>query len=350
MRLADDDNALALLESRTKARGYRLRGASETPNRYGLAGNRRVGNGEDQPGSVPSMVPIRRYACNWLAYLAGGGLVLTIWKQLKREHPKPTGEGTRGAQENKETAKPKPLSHRYSNYDHPSEEEHRTAEQFNWRKGNTLNVLIAAGAIVAAIFAIGSFCESKRQADIAQKTLVQTTRAWLDISVDAKTISLDWPHGQDATFLLTVTATNKGNSPASYVFLHPQVFFDKRIIINAGENIVLNSCNIPFPGRMVFPTSSTDMTFEAILKKEEIQDAREIIAKANKKGVSDVNKLTVTLLACVSYRITGDTKLHHSGRLYLLGGMQDPWSMNIEESLPNGSVRLQERPSEEYSD
>jgi hypothetical protein len=113
-----------------------------------------------------------------LVILATTVLASAVWRSLKGEHQETANELESHTEDHPQSSKAKfPPSQRYADYTHPTEHEHRTAEQFNWRKANRLNIFIAVAAGIAALFAAGSFVETRRQADAADATLRETRTA-----------------------------------------------------------------------------------------------------------------------------------------------------------------------------
>lgn len=164
------------------------------------------------------MVPIRRHARDWLAHVARGGLVLTvIWRSRKGE---PNGASRENYPE--EGRKKQAPGHRYKDYEHSTDEEHRTAEQYNWGRQNVLSAITTIAAIGAAVFAFKTFIETRRQADIAKDSLIAATRPWVQISsVKPISVAVDGP--------LIVIGTdfrvkNIGHSSAEAIFVTGDVF------------------------------------------------------------------------------------------------------------------------------
>jgi hypothetical protein len=120
-------------------------------------------------------------------------LVSAVSRSLKRKCQETSNELERYTDDQPRNPKLKvPLSRRYADYDHPTEHEHRTAEQFNWRNANRLNVFIAVAAGVAAIFAAGSFYETRRQADLASKALIASQDAAEAARMQAENMDRPW--------------------------------------------------------------------------------------------------------------------------------------------------------------
>ena len=92
------------------------------------------------------------------------------WPPLLKTKPKPSYEHG----ESNEEPKHMPPGNIYEHYNHSSEGEHRTAEQFNWRWQNTLTKITILFAATVAFFAIKTYGETKRQADAACKAYEPT--------------------------------------------------------------------------------------------------------------------------------------------------------------------------------
>ena len=163
---------------------------------------------------MTSVAPVRRYARDWLTYLAGAGLVLVAFL----DGPTWKGQETSArdhcnADYKMESAKPKPPGHRYNCYEHPTEEQHRTAEQFSWRNSLVLNVGIAIAAAFTVLFAAGTYWQTRKQTDIASKQLtiaLGADRAW--ISPIGATVNNSPSVGEPLS--LSVDYQNTGRSPA----------------------------------------------------------------------------------------------------------------------------------------
>ena len=157
--------------------------------------------------------------------LIGFLLILAdLWKG------KPKGAADRG--QPSQGAKKKTPGHRYKGRDHPTEEEHRTAEQYNWRRENILAFLTTLFAAGAVVFAFKTFVQTKRQADIAQTALVASTRARLKITaVSNVVLNAAGEHGVVAWFTSIVNYRNYGQSPAENINFTPHIF-----VVGAGPS------------------------------------------------------------------------------------------------------------------
>lgn len=118
-----------------------------------------------------------------------------------------------------------------------SDTRHKRGEVWYWRITGTAAVLATVGTLAAAAFAYGAYdaalesvAEARRQADIAQQTLVASTRARLKLTAitDARaTRSTDFPV---AWFTFKPTFKNFGQTPAQNIAFSTHVF-----VIGTGE-------------------------------------------------------------------------------------------------------------------
>lgn len=112
-----------------------------------------------------------------------------------------------------------------------SEERHRRREYLYWWVTGAAAVAATVGTVAAAIFAygayeaaLGSAAEAKRQADIAQRALVASTRALLKITSIENVTATKAEGIPVAWFNATATYKNFGQSPAQNIFLSLHVF------------------------------------------------------------------------------------------------------------------------------
>ena len=138
-------------------------------------------------------------------------LLIVLFSKRKRKQQ--SEKGAASSNQSNGTRKPCPPSERYHHYSHPTEEQHRTAEEFSWRSSYRLNTFIALVAVLAAFFAAGSFCETKRQANIAQNALNSQDRAW----IGAPKIVVNADTSGHYTFPLTFQ--NVGKTPTAELFI-----------------------------------------------------------------------------------------------------------------------------------
>lgn len=118
-------------------------------------------------------MPLRRIATVLLAV----SVLVVSWLLGTGENQTQTAPESENAQQR---SKKKPPGYRYSHYDHPTEEQHRTAEQFAWKAAKNLGVWTGVAASVAALFAVWTWVETKRQADTADLALVAVQRAYVE--------------------------------------------------------------------------------------------------------------------------------------------------------------------------
>jgi len=108
--------------------------------------------------------------------LAGLVLIVSWLLGAGKNQTQATPQSENAQQRSKE----KPPGYRYSHYDHPTEEQHRTAEQFAWKTAKNLGVWTGVAASIAAFFAVWTWVETKRQADTADLALVAVQRAYVE--------------------------------------------------------------------------------------------------------------------------------------------------------------------------
>ena len=70
-------------------------------------------------------------------------------------------------------------SYRFRNYRHANEDEHRTAEQYFWRRSFWLSVATTLAAVTAAIFAVLGWQQARHQTNDAHESLVLSEAAFV---------------------------------------------------------------------------------------------------------------------------------------------------------------------------
>lgn len=115
-------------------------------------------------------------------------------------------------------------AHRYRDYEHSSEGEHRTAEQKNWVFTKYINILIAGIAVIAAFFAGWTWFETRDQARTAAGQLalaksqeVKQLRAYLSIEP-----GIIENFGANQVPTIHVRSNNFGQTPGSNVEVQVQ--------------------------------------------------------------------------------------------------------------------------------
>jgi hypothetical protein len=181
------------------------------------------------------MVLIRRHARHWVAYVAGGGLVLILSligrhsKKVKgKSDPAPEQSNSKIASEEVRQRRKHSPSHRYRHYRHPSEDEHRTFEQLVWVGSFFLALLTAIATLTAASFAIGAYNASwqavraaQEQTFIAKGALISSNRPWIKVT-DLKVARLEVT--PDYVSLTThISVKNVGASPAARTFIKTEL-------------------------------------------------------------------------------------------------------------------------------
>jgi hypothetical protein len=109
----------------------------------------------------------------------------------------------------------------YEQYEHSTDGQHRTAEQYNWRRQNMLTFFTTVAAIFAAVFAFKTFIQAKRQADIAQNALIASSRPWVR-TIDATVTKLEVQKDQVFAWV-DFSYKAIGPSPATAVMISPKL-------------------------------------------------------------------------------------------------------------------------------
>lgn len=108
---------------------------------------------------------------------------------------------------------------RYKQYEHSDEPEHRTAEQYNWRRQNALSLLVIIFSGSAAIFTAKTYLETKRQADISYESFVESNRPIIAINI--------YGIGSVPSFQIV----NVGTKPAYIEMVQMRMDFDKKVLM-----------------------------------------------------------------------------------------------------------------------
>lgn len=213
-------------------------------------------------------------------------------------------------------------SHRYKRYNHPSEEEHRTAEQYNWRYGNSLNALIFIAASVAAIFAGLTYYQTRRQADIAQDALFASVRPWMEIEDIEPASGVRWD-ASGASIAFDYKIKNVGHSPAiavdvqgelyPYAFKGPTPQVETMRFCRQSE-----SWFPPSAARfgILFPDQSTSGGAGYVATMADIDRQRQSIAEENHVAIDSVKiSPMLSIIICVNYMMQGSEKIYQTGRM-----------------------------------
>ena len=262
-------------------------------------------------------------------------------------------------------------SKRYRHQFHGTDEQHRTAEEYNWRITTALNSIIALGAVIAAVFTIKTFSAissqtqavwqtvregqkvlsaanlqaqaaqaqvavSEEQNRIATRALISSNRAWLRLTVSSNQASLSWLDNI-AELNVNPELQNIGQGPALDVILTAELeiggsIVDTRTIQNycqtmAGEGPTL------FPGEPYLPDHQ-----DIVLKPWILEH---YLDRYRNNGDLSKNILPLNLLVCARYNLPGDPVPHYTGRAFnvrdTLGGAGYSY---VYQTLPVGSVIL----------
>ena len=231
---------------------------------------------------------------------------------------------------------PKPPSKRYGHYKHASAEEHRTAEQFNWRYSLFLNVGIAVAAAATVVLSVGTYLATKDQAKSARIT----NRAWVRVEVEPASLSLTW-NNHVPQLQGKIVATNEGNSPAIDVQVFGKLFVLGSGDVRSDRNLIENLCQgYPFAGNILF-------------MKDQITSDRFVpvitgvtLPKSMPKGSVP---FPMTVAVCGVYGIVGDTDLHSIARVYHVGVGDPDRVPNLDENVPAHGIALGREIDGEYA-
>jgi len=206
---------------------------------------------------------------DWLSVWVALFLVLTLLALGKLEIRQTRDQKrTAGKSQNPPDSQHQPvaLQHATAQQKHPTEAEHRSAEQAYWERHlETRNRIDWIGWVAltfsafAAVGVILSFYETWRQADIAQATLIQSTRAWINVSVDPASLLLTWDEAERPTAKVMIKGTNEGNSPALDTEVFPVLFFPQGGAATVIRNRIRELCSgSAMVGNIVFIKDSID--------------------------------------------------------------------------------------------
>lgn len=249
-------------------------------------------------------------------------------------------------------------NHTTADQKHPTEEEHRSAQQAYWdRRIKAQNrvdwvawVTLGFSALATA-GVILSFRETQRQADIAQSALIQTNRAWINVTVEPANISLKWTNTEHPTMEAMITGTNEGNSPAIDVQVFPVLVMPQSGQAIAIRNRVRGYCSgYEFLGNIVFIKDKIDQSWVVTLNDKSIDGWISRVKRAVAPGAPIV--VPLSLIICTAYKIVGDNATHHIARIYDIVTMTSghPVTPFLGIDLPFGQVVLERHIDAEYAD
>ena len=264
--------------------------------------------------------------------------------------PDKSDSSQKDCSETQDTGGPSPPGQVYEHYRHPTEGEHRTAEQFNWRYSYRLNVGIAVAAALAAAFACLTYLQTKRQADYAAASLLQANRAWVDVQIDESSIEIDWTK-PEPMISAKITSRNVGGSPA----INSSAFAILLLTPRGSEQDIYDEVRLHCSGKQrignilfmqetrTFPIRTTDSDEDIVRMVKDIKSA-----VGDKRSFA--TPLSIAL--CARYKIVGSDTVHQTARLFAITdeGSLVARYVKFGEVIAKGSVHIRPEFQGEYAD
>ncbi len=235
---------------------------------------------------------------------------------------------------------------RFNDTEHATEEEHRTAEQYNWRLYNRISGATVFFAAIAAFYAYQSYTEARRQAneserqtEIARKAFIAGNRAWLDLSVEI--ISDLEPQIDGEHIAVRVKSQNFGHSPALNVVVRME-FYPSPLSDGAPGKALERGCHrgddeyllsVTRQGRVIVPGAPSEWTISDTASDDDIDRAIQSITQGSKKPFTVLPVMFV--LICETYRTPEDGRPHQTAiwRQVVRRSFRDP---NEQMALERG--------------
>ena len=266
---------------------------------------------------------------------------------------------------------------RHENASHATDEEHRTAEEYQWRIDGHMAKLTTLFAFVAVVL---TYCtlqatqeqvsdghlalgEARKQTNIAQENLIATTRAWIHLSIDPSSMSANWvPAGLDIQ--IPVIQDNQGNSPALAEAVQPFLFMSLEVGPNF-KQIVEDTCRswTPIESHVYFAkTSAEDQLPEDVTAEINYSRINTIIRKVkdnlgkNYPRDSSGVRFSIFAIVCADYKVIGDVVVHHTGRMFTVGkgavaeGRLVSTGIAMGENIPKGGMVAEREYQGDYAD
>lgn len=269
-------------------------------------------------------------------------------KSTAKKHQQPTHHHQQPAGQTHSTAK----------QIHPTEEEHRSAEQAYWERHletrnrvDWIGWVALAFSAFAAVGVILSFYETWRQADIAQATLIQSSRAWINVNVDPGSMALTWDKAELPTVKVLLKGTNEGNSPAIDVQVFPVLFSPqggKAMAIRARTKLLCSGWTML--GNIVFIKDDIIQAWANTLDDGSVQ--KWVHRVKQHAPPSQPIPVPLSLAVCAAYKIVGDDLTHHTARIYDIGRVFPTGSLIplLGESMTADHISLTREYEGEYAD
>jgi hypothetical protein len=329
-----------------------------------------------------------------LAALVGGFLALIVLlekRDYRREQDKRCGEGKRASGNGVRTT---PNLDGTPETKHPSDGEHRTAEQRNWTRQNLISVVTLFFTLVAAAGAVWSYVnsnsalvearkqtnfariavdqykiqasEAKIQTGIAAQALVTADRPWVDADVKVTRLVID---KDQISIWFSFTYRNVGRSPAQQVSAMPHVILTDRPSFSPAKadcDGVKDHPNL-IKGNAVFPGSAPPTTIETGIPmrevkafsneryassiRDEMQAFPEDLTPEYQRGLEkDSRMVSLGVVGCVSYFIAGSEAVHQTAFVYDLteanptsNDARAPIDTTVMGEIAAGSLRMDKR-------
>ncbi len=278
----------------------------------------------------------------------GRAIALLLGKQ-----PKPSPNDQDSAQSPHKRVAP---ARRFNDTEHATEDEHRTAEQYNWRLYNRISGATVFFAAIAAFYAYRSYTEARRQADesgrqteIARKALLAGNRAWLDLSVEI--ISDLEPQIDGEHIAVRVKSRNFGHSPALNVVVRME-FYPSPLFEGAPGAALERWCHrgddeyllsVTRQGRVIVPGAPSEWMIGDTASFDDIDRAIQSITQGSKEPFTFLPVMFV--LICETYRTPEDSRPHQTAiwREVVRRSLRDPKKqMELERGkrIPKAELAL----------
>ena len=177
-------------------------------------------------------------------------------------------------------------------------------------------------AAVAAVFVAWlAFRQTYRQAEIAQRSLIATGRAWVSVASTFNVGSINWDK-TNGGFLLSapLTVENKGNSPALdlTVFLVPVSLTSPKNVAKLGAK-TKEKCSLGLPtGAILFQGSPIPAGGKKNVSRDEVEAYTTHLHNLANSIEKVPDLFLFDILACANYKIVGDTSVHTTGIHYTI--------------------------------
>lgn len=152
-----------------------------------------------------------------------------------------------------------------------------------------------------------------RQAVAAENTYVATTRAWLDVVVKSRTLSIKWNSNDSIDYDGQLVAKNYGTGPSfdSLYTVGLYLFYPPGSLDGIAKRACADADTTKSKGSPIFPQKDATSDFHRTLNQS--------YSASFIKQLGRNTAIGMVLGSCNIYRIVGDEKIHHIGRAYWLG-------------------------------